>query len=508
MQRKQYKLLLIKPVQHLKHYSTQIETARLMGKRTGGVPLALPLLAALTPGNYEIKIVDEDISAAPKRFKPDITGISMITSNSCRGYELALKYRKMGSKVVLGGPYPSFNIEEGRKYADAIVVGEAEHTWEKLLEDFENDRLKPVYYPREPVDFSTSPLPRWDLVKTKKMLNINVQASRGCPFECEFCLTTQLFGRKVRRRNIDDVVEEIKRLPKKNILFVDENFTINKKYARELSEALEPLNITWICQSSVDVADDTELLNEMAEAGCKYVIIGFESLKTDSLSETHKYQNNPENYEAIIEKIHKTGIHVYASFIIGFDQDTPEDLDVFRKFIEQSSLPVFTLSILGTSKGMELYNRLEKENRLLKDINKQFFVGAYPVIKYKNFENKEFFDKFNETIEHLFSFAEIRKRTVKMLSKGYFAKPVNNAAISTMQKIKVTFILFARYIFTKDKDKRSFFKDIIFLVKQKRLASSEAALILLMFEAITRHIRKDRKYRKVYYEELKRLKEI
>lgn len=505
MHKKQYKLLLLKPRQHLKHYSTQIEIARLLGKRTSGVPLALPLLAALTPDNYKIKIIDEDISSVPKNFDPDIVGISMITSNSDRGYELARNYRERGAKVVLGGPYPSFRVDEGKDHADSIVVGEAESLWKEVLKDFENNDLKPVYYTEERVDFSASPIPRWDLVKTNKMFSINVQASRGCPFECEFCLTTQLFGRKVRRRNIDDVVEEIKQLPKKNILFTDENFTINKNYARELANALKPLNVTWMCQSSVDVADDPELLKDMADAGCKYVIIGFESLKADSLAKTHKYQNNPEKYDEIIDKIHQHGIHVYASFIIGFDQDSPGDFEVFKQFVEKSSLPVFTLSILGTSPGMELYGRLERENRLLKDLNKQFFVGAYPVIKYENFDNREFFDKFNETIEYLFSFAQIRKRTIKMLEKGYFAKSKNNPAVTVAQKIRATVILGMSYTFTKDKEKRLFFSNLIKLIKQKKLAINEAAAILLMFEAITRHIRRDRKYRKFYLAELEKV---
>ena len=466
--------------------------------------MALPVIAALTPDNYTIKIIDEDISSLPKWFKPDLVGISMITSNSSRGYEIARRYKKAGAKVVLGGPYPSFSVDEGLKEADSIVVGEAEISWKELIRDFENNSLKKVYKAEERTDFVTAVKPRWDLVKTSRMFTFNVQASRGCPYKCEFCLTTQIYGRKIRKRKIDDVVEEIKQLPIRNVLFVDENFTIDKRYAKELSEALKPLGVSWICQSSVDVADDPELLKIMAESGCRFIFIGFESLKDDSLKKTKKYQNKPENYSEIIEKIHQAGMNVYASFIIGFDQDTPEDMDVFRKFIEQSSLPVFTLSILGTSPGMELYNRLEEERRLLKGLNKQFFVGAYPVMKYKNFDNKEFFEKYNELIEHLFSFKEIRKRTIKMLEKGYFAKEKSSPAITQTQKFRVTVILAASYLLSRDKEKRAFFSDIISLVKQKKLAISEAASVLLMFEAITRHIRKDRKYRKFYLDELEK----
>lgn len=505
MHKYNYKLLLIKPYQCLNHYSTQIEIARLMGKRTTSVPLALPLLAALTPDHYKIRIIDEDIETLPKRYRPDIVGISMITSNSDRGYELARKYRAEGAKVIIGGPFASFNSEEGVLHADSVVIGEAEKSWKNVLEDFENNTLKPVYFASGFADYSASVIPRWDLVNTKKILSLNVQASRGCPFLCEFCLTTHLFGRKVRRRNIEDVINEIRHLPKKNFMFVDENLTIDKNYAKALCRALKPLRVNWICQSSVDVADDEELLHLMSEAGCSHIIIGFESLKPASLNISHKYQNNPENYNTIIEKVQKHGIHVYAAFIIGFDSDTHDEFERFKEFIEQSSLPVFTLSLLGTSRGMDLYDRLEKEGRLINELNKKFFVGIYPVIRYKNFDNKEMFDHFIKVTEYLYSFAQIRKRTIRMLEHGYFAREKTTRTVTKTQKIRATLILLYSYFFTADKEKRGFFSDIISLIRQKKLAVSEAASILLMFEAITRHIRKDHPNRMEFYSELEKI---
>jgi radical SAM superfamily enzyme YgiQ (UPF0313 family) len=505
MQKKRYKLLLIKPKQRLNHYSTQIEIARILGKPTNSVPLALPLIAGLTPDHYDIKIIDEDIAYAPSRYQPDIVGITMITSNSARGYQLAEKYRKAGAKVVLGGPFPSYNVEECLQYGDSIVVGEAELHWKNVLADFENNELKPVYKTEGYIDYTTSVIPRWDLVPTKKMLSINVQASRGCPYNCEFCLTTHLFGRQVRRRNIDDVVNEIKQIPKKNILFVDENFTINKTYSKEMCKALKPLEINWMCQSSVDVADDEELLKEMSESGCSYIIIGFESLKPDSLALSHKHQNNPEKYNEIIEKIQKHGIHVYASFIIGFDNDTHEDMEIFRQFIEQSSFPVFTLSILGTTSGMDLYDRLKKEGRLMEELSKDFFVGIYPVIQYKNFDNRELFEHFTKITKHLYSYEQIRIRTLRMLEKGYFAKERTTKSVTKWQKFKTTFILLYHYLLSVNKHKRGLFFDFISLIRRKKLAISEGASLLLIFEAITRHIRKDEIHRKEYLLELDRI---
>ncbi len=505
MSDKKYNLLLIKPKQTLNHYSTQIQIARLMGKKTNSIPLALPLIAALTPDNYNIRIVDEDISPIPKNLKPDIVGITMITSNSARGFEIGEMYKKMGVKVVMGGTFPSFHIEECRPFAHSIVVGEAEQNWARVLNDFENNNLQPVYRTTGFADYSTSPVPRWDLIDNRKILSYNVQASRGCPFQCEFCLTTHLFGRKVRRRKVEDVIHEIRQLPMKNILFADENFAIDKKYAKELCRALKPLNRNWMCQSSVDVADDEELLKEMSEAGCNYVIIGFESLKKDSLATSHKYQNDPARYNEIIERLHKHGIHVYASFIVGFDDDTLEDLKVFEEFIDNSSLPVFTLSILGTTCGMEMYDRLEKEGRIVHNLSKKFFVGIYPVMRYKNFDNKTLFDHFIKTTKYLYSYERISARTIRMLENGYFAVEKTTKSISAGMKFRTSFLLLYTHLITRDKAKRRFFKQIFSLIRRKKLAVTEGASVLLMFEAITRHIRKDEVHRQEYYRELEKL---
>ncbi len=504
---KQYKLLLIKPKQDVNHYSTQLGIARLMGKRINSFPLALPLLAGLTPDHYDIKIVDEDMGPAPKRYKPDLVGITMFTSNSGRGYRLAKEYKAMGATVVLGGTFPSFNVEEGLQYADSIVVGEAEALWEQVTRDFEQGELKRIYQCNSPIPFVTNKKPRWDLVNTKQMLTISIQASRGCPFQCEFCLTTQLFGRKVRRRKVSDVVKEIKQLPLKNLFFVDENLTINKKYAKELAKALKPLNVSWLCQSSVDVADDPELLSLMAESGCRYIFIGFESLKNESLADSQKHQNNPAHYAKIIERIHQAGMHVYGSFIIGFDKDSPEDFKIFEQFVEQSLMPVFNLSILGTTKGMELYDRLEKENRLLPDLDKKFFVGAYPVIKYKNFDNRAFYDMFHNTIAHLYSYKEIRKRTISLLEKAHFRKEINNQGITVLKKMRITLILAYCHLITTDKEKRRFFFEVISLIRAKKVSISHAASLLLMFEAINRQIKNDKGQRKAYLSELDRIQE-
>jgi radical SAM superfamily enzyme YgiQ (UPF0313 family) len=500
-----YKLLLVRPLQKFKHYSTQKELAVLMGKKVANTPLSLPLIAALTPDNYQIRIADEEIASLPKNYKPDIVGITVITSNSERAFEIADEYRGKGAKVVFGGPYPSYSLEDCSQHADTVIIGEAEDIWEEVLSDFENNNLKPSYQAKIKPDYKKSVKPRWDLLPSKDILAINVQASRGCPFLCEFCLTSQMFGRKVRFRDVDNVIEEIKNLPLKNVFFCDDNLTINKKYARELFAKLKPLKISWMCQSSVDVADDPEFLKEMSEAGCKFILIGFESINEESLEETNKHQNNKEKYLEIIERIHSFGMHVYGSFIIGFDHDNHKTFQNFIDFIQEANLPVFMLSLLCTTKGTELHERLGREGRLFKNLSNNFDMGLFPLLKYENFSNEEIFIGLGETLKKLYSFEMLRKRTIPLLEKGYFSEEKSQGSISFKEKFRSTFVLFFSYRFSKNRHKRGMWKDVISLIKRKKLDIGEAASLLLMLESINRHLRKDEKLRNFYLDEIKKV---
>ena len=500
-----YKLLLIRPLQKHKHYSTQKELARLMGKKVANTPLALPLLAALTPDDYDIKIVDEEIESLPANYNPDIVGLTVITSNSGRAFEIAGIFRAKGAKIIFGGPYPSYSLDDCAEHADSIVIGEAENIWEDLLKDFEEGKLKNTYEAGCKPDFNKSVKPRWDLLPVNKILALNVQASRGCPFLCEFCLTSQMFGRKVRFRDADDVIDEIKSLPLKNVFFCDDNLTINKKYALELFRKLKPLNVSWMCQSSVDVADDPEFLKEMAESGCKFILIGFESVNEESLEETNKHQNNKEKYLEIIERIHSFGIHVYGSFIMGFDHDDKKSVKQFEDFIQEANLPVFMLSLLCTTKGTELHERLKKENRLQNNLSNDFDMGLFPLLKYKNFSNEEIFNTINNTLQKLYSYEKLRERVIPLLSKGYFSKKPVQGSITFKEKFLSTIVLFTSYKFSKDKHKRGFWNDIIALIKSKKLDIGEAASLLLMLESINRHLKKDRKKRDFYLSEIANL---
>jgi len=490
-QKYKYNLLLINPKQDFIHFGTQIEMTRLLGKKTAWTTLALPTIAALTPDYYNICIVDEMISDIPESFKPDLVGISTYLASSKRAFMLARKYTDQNIPVVFGGPYVTYEREEAKNYATSIVIGEAEGLWEKCINDFELGKLKKEYSSDTKFDFKSNAIPRWDLIDTSKIMSVSVQTRRGCPYKCEFCLVSKMFGRKLRYREIDNVIEELKSLPKKKLIFVDDNFIINKKYTFELLERMKPLGLSWLCQASIDVALDESLLQAMAAAGCNYIVLGFESVNPESIEETNKQHNTSIDYKEVIRRIHKHGMIAYGSFIVGFDHDTLEEFDNIYNFAIEAELPYTMVSLLGVTPGTGLFTRMAEEGRWV-NANSNLGGGMFPVLHYSNFSQKKLFERYIETMEKLYSFESIYKRTINLLRKGYFTRENKNDPPSFSLKFKVTILVFREFIFTNDTWKKKFFLDMWKLIKEKKLSMDYAAQILFMMLGMQIHFRKIR----------------
>ncbi|NOZ00804.1 MAG: B12-binding domain-containing radical SAM protein [Deltaproteobacteria bacterium] len=480
MARKRYRLFLINPRLRYKHYGVQHELSRLLGKRTMTAPLALPLVAALTPDHYSIRIIDEEVGTIPNGVVPDLVGITTLISTIDRGYAIADQYRSMGAKVVMGGTYATFNTAEVLEHADSVVCGEAEGAWTECLADFEKGELKDVYRAGKSTDFSSSVPPRWDLVDTKRINTLSVETSRGCPFNCEFCLVNKMFGRRMRYREIADVVREIEALPIKKILFVDDNLTIHKKRARRLMEAIEPLGISWVCQSSIEVAKDPELLEAMARAGCLSIIIGFESVNPDSLEETRKHHNRVEEYDEAIAAIHAAGINVMGSFIVGFDADTLKSFDDIYQFIDRNNMVYNMLSILTVAPGTDLWRRMEDEGRLY-GTNREMMNGALPCLHYMKMSQVDMLDSFVEALGRLFDIDAQRRRALRLLEGGTFLKDTSGK-VGFIEKAGVFIRLVGRFAFSKDPARRRLFKELTALGRNGRAAMDKVVLLLLSIE--------------------------
>lgn len=338
-----------------------------------GIGSGLLIIASLTPPTYEIEVIDENIDTIDFSRKYDIVGITAMTQQAIRAYQIADEFRKRNVKVVIGGIHATVLPEEAKEHADSVVIGEAEYLWPKLIEDFENDILKFYYKNENTVNLIDSPIPRYDLLRLKQYSVCWIQTTRGCPHDCEFCAASNIYGDKYRNKNIEQVINEIKFIKEKlgfiRIGFGDDNLLADKKKSKEFLEQLIPLNIRWAGQTDISIAEDEYLLKLLTKSGCTFLFIGFESLSEDNLKlvdNKNKWKLNKfKNYKTYIKNIQSYGIGIMGSFIIGLDND---DISVFNKIIDfviENNLYDVQVSILTPLPGTRLRERMEKEGRLL-----------------------------------------------------------------------------------------------------------------------------------------------
>lgn len=329
-------------------------------------PQALPLLAAITPPGVTVRLFDEAVEDVNLNLEADLVGLSSMTATATRAYALADHFRSRGIPVVMGGIHPSSLPEEALVHCDSVVIGEAENLWPRVLEDAGANRLKKNYQNSLPFPLENLSAPRWDLLNARKyFIPQTVQVSRGCPVNCSFCSVSSYFGRSHRSRPLAQALEEVKALPRKLFLFVDDNIAGDPAMAKELFAAMIPLKKKWVAQGSLSIADDAELLNLAARSGCIGLLIGFESLSPDVLRSIGKRVNLQRKYEEVIKKIHARGIHIQGSFIFGFDGDTPEGIHTTVEFVRKNRLTGVNYCRLTPFPGTRLFADLEKEERIL-----------------------------------------------------------------------------------------------------------------------------------------------
>ena len=328
--------------------------------------LSLTTVAALTPPEVEVVLVDDNTEKVNFDTDVDLVGITAITATAPRAYEIADQFRRNRVSVVLGGIHPSVLPEEAIRHADAVVIGEAEGVWQDLLRDFEKGKMKRFYRSRRRPSLENLPTPRRDLLKNKVYKRASmVQTTRGCPFDCDFCTVSNFFGGTYRFRPVPDIIEEIESSESRFIFFPDDNIVGSPRYAKRLFRALVPLRIKWFSQGSVTMARDEELLRLAARSGCQTMFIGFESLSEANLREMGKKTNLVTRYEEDVKRIHHHGIAIDGAFMFGFDHD---DGDVFERtvdFAKKNKLELTNFAILTPFPGTRLYDRLEKEDRII-----------------------------------------------------------------------------------------------------------------------------------------------
>ena len=328
--------------------------------------LVLQQLAAATPKEHELKLIDDRYDDPLHEKNVDLVGISLVTPSSSRAYEIADTYRKQGVPVVLGGIHPSSVPEEAKQHADAVVIGEAEQSWPMLIKDLENHRLQPYYKQDQPVPPENIPEPRRDLLRIKPLFDA-VAPSRGCPYYCSFCTLTHLHGTVYRPRPVEHVIQEIQHSSRKFLVFLhDASLTINPDYAKQLFKAMIPLKRNIIAYGSAPILlKDEELLQLSREAGVVIWCVGFESICQDSLMNDANKRYSVESYAELVKKIHNNHMNVFGSFVFGFDHDTP---DIFERTLQAAydyGIDAAEFNVLTPFPITRLFKQLDQEGRIL-----------------------------------------------------------------------------------------------------------------------------------------------
>ena len=331
-------------------------------------PLGLAILKALTPPEVEVACFDDRIEAVDFDDPTDLVGLTVETGTARRAYQLAAEYRRRGVPVVMGGYHPTLLPEEAQEHADAIVIGDAEGTWQRVVEDAAGGRLERRYSSSVSGPL-TGPAPDRGLFSGKRYAPVSLfQYGRGCRFNCDFCSIRAFYGSHLRQRPVADLVAEIEAVGPRHVFFVDDNLFVDAARARELFEALVPLGIRWSCQVSIDATRDPSLVRLMARSGCLSALIGFESLDERNLQQMKKRWNLKwTDYATAIQVLRDAGILVYGTFILGYDHDTPDAFDLTLDFALRHKLFLANFNPLTPTPGTPLYERLGRQGRLLYD---------------------------------------------------------------------------------------------------------------------------------------------
>lgn len=340
--------------------------------------LGLLTLAALTPAEVEVSYLEvPDLGAVdrvPGEF--DMVAISSFSAQIKDAYTLADRYRALGTKVVLGGLHVTALSQEAAVHADAVVIGEGEPVWPRLMHDALHGELRAIYDSRAcNFDLSRAPVPRFELLDMDRYNRITLQTQRGCPFRCEFCAASIRISPQYKNKPVAKIIEEVHRIRslwrRPFIEFADDNTFVNKRHSKQLMRALAKEQVRWFTETDVSVAEDEDLLQLMRDAGCAQVLIGFESTAFSGLDGVEQRSNWKarmlDEYMGAIDRIQRHGITVNGCFVLGLDGTGRESFDDIWRFVRQTRLYDVQITVQTPFPGTSLYERLKREGRILRE---------------------------------------------------------------------------------------------------------------------------------------------
>lgn len=354
---------LVKPTLGRLEHGPYVDEARME-------PLQLGVIAALTPPDVELALVDDRIDPVPYDLPTDLVAITVEAFTARRAYEIAAGYRRRGVPVVMGGMHATLAPGEVAGHADAVYTGDAEARWAEVVDDARRGVLRPRYdAPVGPPQPGT--ITRRDLYAGKGYLPLTLlQFGRGCRYRCEFCAVGAFFDHHQYTRAVQEVVAEIEAQGRRHLFFVDDNLIADTEAAKALFRALIPLRVRWVSQASIDMTRDPELMELMVESGCLGNVIGFESLDPENLAEMRKAPNlrgGFDRYERQVRILREHGLQTWAAFVLGYDHDTPQSIRETCDWALAHKFTFAAFNVLMPYPSTPLYARLAREGRLLYD---------------------------------------------------------------------------------------------------------------------------------------------
>ena len=423
------KLLIIRPSFYLPGSENGSEKRINKAKGSPVIGLTLPYLAALTPKDWQVELVDESIADVDLDARADVVAISSWTINAFRAYDLSARFRARGIPVIMGGPHTFFHTEEALKHCDAVCVGEAEYVWEEILDDALSAGLRSVYRASQQHPLTGLPLPRYELLKLTRwrfLRTYTVQTSRGCPFKCEFCSERFFVGERYRQRPADEVVAEIAAIGAKNLLLADSTFAGKRQRAMELMEKMIPLKVRWSTLWNAYLCLDDEFMDLAKRSGVLHVNIGMESINAETLSNMNKSFNDVSHYPAMIDGLRRRGISFSLNFVFGFDGERTDIFDSTLQFLRRYKVPVAYFNILDPQVGTPLYERFKAENRLLDEERMRHETGNVCKIKPSYCSAEELEDRVLRMYEEFYAIPSMIRRLSPPITKPNIASWILN----------------------------------------------------------------------------------
>ena len=376
-------------------------------------------LASITPKKHTVTVINERYTAIDFDQQYDLVNINYTTSTAPRAYEIADIFRKKGVPVVLSGLHASAVPEEAKQHADGVLLGRGEMNWLTLLHDAEQNKLQPLYQPEQYT--KSTHIPPTTIELPGFVITGAIEATRGCPYQCEFCPeSNNPGGSQFFSRPVDDVVAEIQSLPQRTFMFYDASLTINPKYTKELFQKMKRLHKRFFCNGNADVlARDEELVELSKKAGCASWLIGFESFSQKTINAVGKKTNNVEDYQKAVDNIHRHGMAVVGTFMFGFDTDTPDVFENTLHTMKELQIDVADFCIVTPFPGTPLFERLENEGRLFtKDWSS--YTMKKVVFQPKLMTSEELLRGVRKMYHEYYSISSTIRRVARGLRLGFY----------------------------------------------------------------------------------------